>query len=133
MSYKFTKETDEEKEIFLYSDGYDNLVKIFINQETKIISTIFLSSSTYGTVYWDNGRGLIFCHSWDNPSGIAEHYPAIIQNGSKTIEYAKECIIPDLFKMFNKNRVFVSYIINIIVQESFNEQVNLSLLEELHS
>ena len=86
----FLRENYVAKSLVIYLDRND------------IISKIFFSSDTYGTVEWINGSGLNDCHKWESEdeaksqSYLTRRYTAILSDGAAGNDYAQEHIIPDI-------------------------------------
>jgi hypothetical protein len=86
----FLKKDYVAKSLVIYLDG------------SGIIEKIFFSSNTYGTVEWENGRGLVNCHVWESedqarkPTYLTRRYTSILSDGAVDAGYARETILPDV-------------------------------------
>ena len=88
-----------EKKISFASFLRENYVAksmvIYLDQN-DIISKIFFSSNTYGTVEWVNGSGLKNCHKWESEdeakaqSYLTRRYTAILSDGAAENDYAQD-------------------------------------------
>lgn len=97
--------TDEGKKIafasFLRKDYVAKSLVMYLDG-SDIISKMFFSSDTYGTVEWINGRGLQNSHRWESDdqakslSYLTRRYTAILSDGSVDTEFARDFIIPDI-------------------------------------
>ncbi len=97
--------TDDGKKIafasFLRKDYVAKSLVIYLDG-SGVISRIFFSSDTHGTVEWINGRGLQNSHRWESDdqaksrSYLTRRYTAILADGSVDTEFARDFIIPDI-------------------------------------
>lgn len=86
----FLKQDYVAKSLVIYLDG------------NSIIEKIFFSSDIYGTVEWENGKGLVNCHTWETedqarePTYLTRRYTSILSDGAADAGYAHETIVPDV-------------------------------------
>jgi len=105
---------------FLKEDYIERLVKISIKNSNAV--TIYFSSNSYGTATWMKGKGFVESRRWEveddlkDISYLAKHYPALLENGMVSEDYAFDKIVPDvldnmidsdlssdLYKVFNSS------------------------------
>ncbi len=115
----FLKKDYVAKSLVIYLDG------------GGIIEKIFFSSNTYGTVEWENGRGLVNCHMWESedqarkPTYLTRRYTSILSNGAADVGYAKETILPDVLDNLDDGEI-AEWIEDIISVREYLVAVDLS-------
>ncbi len=86
---------------FLRKDYVAKSLVIYLD-EANLITGIFFSSDTHGTVEWINGTGLKNSHRWESEdqaksqSYLTRRYTAILSDGSAGSDFARDFIIPDI-------------------------------------
>lgn len=112
MKLKFTKklilDSVETKEgiktisfaSYLKEEYIERLIKISI--KNNIVISMYFSSNEYGTTTWMIEKGFVDSHRWESDddlnkiSYIARRYPAPLENGIISNDYAFEKIVPDV-------------------------------------
>lgn len=85
---------------FLKEDYIERLVKISIKNGSAV--TIYFSSNSFGTATWMKGKGFVESHRWEveddlkDISYLAKHYPALLENGMVSEDYAFDKIVSDV-------------------------------------
>lgn len=85
---------------FLKEDYIERMVKISIKNGSAV--TIYFSSNNFGTATWMKGRGFVESHRWEveddlkDISYLAKHYPALLENGMVSEDYAFDKIVSDV-------------------------------------
>lgn len=123
-----------EKKISFASFLRENYVAksmvIYLDQN-DIISKIFFSSNTYGTVEWVNGSGLKNCHKWESEdeakaqSYLTRRYTAILSDGAAENDYAQAHIIPDIMDNLSDANI-AEWISDILQVKEYLVPVDLS-------
>jgi hypothetical protein len=82
-------------------DFIERSLVLNMNSEGQVRKAWF-NSSTYGTVEWIAGEGLVNCHRWETedearePSFLSYHYTSIFMDGQAPVEYAVSNILEEI-------------------------------------
>jgi predicted RNA-binding protein YlqC (UPF0109 family) len=85
---------------FLKEDYIERLIKISIKNGSVV--TMYFSSNSFGTATWMKGKGFVESHRWEveddlkDISYLAKHYPALLENGMVSEDYAFDKIVSDV-------------------------------------
>jgi hypothetical protein len=118
---------------YLRQDFVDRVLKLNISSSNKI-DTLYFSSNSYGTCYWENGRGIIDVHRWENEdnvqsmSKLSKHYTSLLLDGEMPDEYGL-IIIDDVLIALDNDKI-KELVNSIIVRKHFDEQLkDLSIFQ----
>lgn len=85
---------------YLKEDYIERLLRLTVEDDR--LSTIYFSSNDFGTATWVRGAGIVESHRWETEddlrdvSYLARHYPAPIEDGHVSDDYALKNIVPDV-------------------------------------
>jgi len=123
-----------EKKISFASYLRENYVAkslVIYLDRNNIITSMFFSSNSYGTVEWINGSGLKNCHKWESEdeaksqSYLTRRYTAILSDGAADNDYALDLIIPDILDNLYDDNI-TEWIRDILQVKEYLVPVDLS-------